>query len=70
MLDGILVNGDFINPEIAGVSYEAGRISVAQHLEMLSDLGYQRVRCHALYEVNLDVPTPANNSACLIAENH
>ena len=69
ILDGILVNGDFIDPEIEGVSYEPGRISVEQHLEMLSELGYQKVRCHALYDHDLDTPTPANNYACLIAEN-
>lgn len=69
ILNGMLINGDFIDPVIPEVTYEPGRIPVAQHLKMLEELEYAEVRCEGLYELNREHPTPVNNYACIVGFN-
>ncbi len=69
VLTGILVNGDFIKPKGTSYEYEPGRIEIDEHLQMLQELGYSRVSCAGMYEVNVAEPTPANNYACLVGHN-
>lgn len=69
VLNGILINGDFIDPVIPGVTYEPGRIPIAKHLEMLEAMEYTGVSCKGVYESDTENPTPANNYACIVGEH-
>jgi len=62
---GIMLNGDFIKPEGASCQFEAGRLTIARHLELLSGCGFQNVQCLAILEPELDHPNAAQNYACL-----
>jgi SAM-dependent methyltransferase len=64
---GVLMNGDFIKPDGTTWAYEAGRFKIDRHLELLRHAGFQSPASLALYEHNIDSPTPAQNYACLIA---
>ena len=65
---GVLVNGDFIKPDGTRFAYEAGRIPIGRHLELLMAAGFEEPKCLAYLEPNMDAPTPANNYACFFAE--
>jgi ubiquinone/menaquinone biosynthesis C-methylase UbiE len=64
---GILLNGDFIKPDGTRFGYEPGRFPINRHLELLRDLGFHHVQCIALFEIELENPTPAQNYACIKA---
>jgi SAM-dependent methyltransferase len=64
---GVLMNGDFIKPDGTSWTYEPGRFEVDQHLELLRQAGFKDPASLALFEHNLDNPTPAQNYACLMA---
>ena len=65
---GVLVNGDFIKPDGTKFAYEAGRIAIGRHLELLKAAGFEAPQCLARFELNVAAPTPANNYACFFAE--
>ncbi len=65
---GLLVNGDFIEPQGTRHEFEAGRFSIDRHIELLEEAGFRDPRCLAHLEPNLEEPTPAENYACLMAE--
>ena len=69
ILDGTLINGDFINPNIEGIEYEPGRLMQHEHLDLLQKHAYQDVACLRVYEHNLEAPTPANNYACFVGKH-
>jgi SAM-dependent methyltransferase len=64
---GILLNGDFVQPEDTTHEYEPGRFPVARHLEMLAAAGFSGCRCLGFWEKELKAPTTAHNYACLLA---
>jgi len=64
---GILLNGDFIKPEGASCPFEAGRLTIARHLELLNASGFEDVKCLAILETELVQPNAAQNYACLRA---
>lgn len=66
---GILLNGDFIKPEKTEYEYEAGRIPIQRHLELLRQAGFQDPTCLVYLEPDVEAPTPANNYACFLARN-
>ena len=66
-MGGVFLNGDFIQPMAAKCKYEAGRITVSEHLELLSDAGFHDASCIARYETDVENPTTANNYACFKA---
>ena len=68
ILNGVLLNGDFIKPEGIDTDYEGGRIEIRKHLEFLKDLGYKNVRSSKIYEENREDPSTSNNYALIIAE--
>ncbi len=68
ILDGILINADFIRPVGTEYEYESGRIASEDHLEMLRQLNYENVQVIKSYEVDVGKPTAANNYTCLFAE--
>ncbi|HEY9050337.1 MAG TPA: class I SAM-dependent methyltransferase [Gammaproteobacteria bacterium] len=65
--NGILLNGDFIKPEGATQEFEAGRFGIDIHLEMLRNSGFSSAECLALLEEEIELPTPAQNYACIKA---
>ncbi|MDH3650287.1 MAG: class I SAM-dependent methyltransferase [Saprospiraceae bacterium] len=68
ILQGCLINADFIKPAGTSYDYEHGRIGIKEHLGMLRDLGYINVSMVQQYEKNLKQPTAANNYACFFAK--
>ena len=64
---GLLLNGDFVKPETTRFEYEAGRIAIKRHLELLADCGFRDVQCRAYLEADAESPTAANNYACFTA---
>ena len=64
---GLLLNGDFIKPDGARHEYEPGRFPVATHLDLLRRVGFDTAECLRVFEEELEVPTPAQNYACLRA---
>ncbi len=64
---GILLNGDFIKPDGTIHDFEAGRFHIARHLDMLRLAGFGEAECLALFEEEIQSPTPAHNYACFKA---
>jgi cyclopropane fatty-acyl-phospholipid synthase-like methyltransferase len=64
---GVLLNGDFVKPDGTPHDYEAGRFTVARHLELLAAAGFGRGECLGRWEEELENPTTAQNYACLLA---
>ena len=64
---GVLLNGDFVRPEGAKFEYEPGRFSAKRHVEILSSLAFQSVECLAIFELEIEAPTAAQNYACFRA---
>ena len=64
---GLLLNGDFVKPEETTYEYEAGRITVSRHLELLEEIGFSRSECLCFLEKELTNPTAAQNYACIYA---
>jgi SAM-dependent methyltransferase len=64
---GILLNGDFIKPNGTIHEFEAGRFEVAKHLELLTTIGFEDVKCLGVFEEETESPTPAQNYACFKA---
>jgi SAM-dependent methyltransferase len=64
---GVILNGDFIKPDGTSWTFEAGRFGIDRHLELLSQAGFRNPTSLALYEHNIEDPTPAQNYACLMA---
>ena len=65
---GILLNGDFVKPEGAPQEFEGGRFYVAEHFELLDEVGFSNAACLSKFEIEVVNPTPAQNYACLKAE--
>lgn len=63
---GILLNGDFVKPEGVAVAYEAGRVPIAKHLDMLAAAGFEDSRCLISLEEDSENPTASNNYACMM----
>ena len=61
---GVLLNGDFIKPDRAIHEYEPGRFEIAKHIEMLYRVGFKKAECLAVFEEEIESPTPAQNYAC------
>jgi len=64
---GILLNGDFVKPEVTHHNFEPGRFTVPRHLERLAEAGFSRSQCLGYWEQELVAPTTAHNYACLLA---
>ncbi len=64
---GLVLNGDFIKPDGTEHEYEPGRFEVATHLDLLRRVGFDAAECLALFEEELESPTPAQNYACFRA---
>lgn len=64
---GVLVNGDFVEPEGTGYEYEPGRFPSAAHLDCLEAAGFSNPLCLAHFEPNVVDPTAAQNYACFAA---
>jgi hypothetical protein len=62
---GLFLNGDFIKPDGTRHAYEPGRFEIGAHLEMLRRVGFGSADCLALFEHEVEAPTPAQNYACL-----
>ena len=62
---GLLLNGDFIKPEKTEFEYEAGRITIQRHIDLLKQAGFQEPECLVYLEADTEKPTTANNYACL-----
>ena len=69
ILNGVLINADFIKPADIKTEYEGGRITIQQHLDFLHDLGYENVHSPKIYEESKTDPTTANNYALIIAQS-
>lgn len=61
---GMLLNGDFIKPDNAIYEYEPGRFEIAQHIEILSRVGFRCAECVVVLEEEIESPTAAQNYAC------
>jgi hypothetical protein len=61
------LNGDFIKPDGILNEYEAGRLPIGRHIELLNEAGFEDVLSLIYLEQNVDEPTPANNYACFQA---
>jgi SAM-dependent methyltransferase len=64
---GLFLNGDFIRPAGTRHDYEPGRFGIDRHLALLRGAGFGECDCLALFEEELEAPTPAQNYACLRA---
>lgn len=64
----VLLNGDFVKPEGVAVAYEAGRVPIASHLDMLTTAGFENSRCLISLEEDSENPTSSNNYACMMGE--
>jgi hypothetical protein len=64
---GVLLNGDFIKPDGAIHDFELGRFPIDRHLELLTQVGFENVKCLVLLEEEIESPTPAQNYACFRA---
>ena len=67
-INGILINGDFVKPVGSKFEYEAGRITIEEHLELLKLAGFNSVTCLKEFEKSVENPTTANNYACIVAK--
>ena len=65
--DGVLLNGDFIEPEGARHEFEAGRFPIGIHIGMLRRAGFRTAECLLVLEREIEAPTAAQNYACLKA---
>ena len=65
--NGVILNGDFVKPEETKFLYEAGRITVTEHLSMLESSGFSSPECLYFFEKELEQPNSANNYALLKA---
>jgi len=63
---GLLLNGDFIKPDKTEYEYEAGRISIQRHIELLQQAGFGDVQCLVYLEPDAENPTTANNYAVFL----
>ena len=61
---GILLNADFIKPRGISREFEAGRLLISEHLDLLATAGYSDVECTKEFEINFDEPASHNNYAC------
>ncbi len=66
--DGFLLNGDFIKPIGAAQEFEGGRLYIAEHVDLLSSIGFSDVSCLSLFEEEIEHPNPAQSYACIRAE--
>jgi len=66
---GLLLNGDFIKPDMAKFEYEPGRFEIGKHIAMLRGAGFKSVECLVVLEEEIESPTAAQNYACLKAVN-
>ena len=64
MDDGLLLNGDFVNPDEARHAYEPGRFDIATHLQLLGRAGFTETACLGVLEQEIESPTAAQNYAC------
>jgi SAM-dependent methyltransferase len=64
---GILLNGDFIKPGGTAHQFEAGRLEIERHLELLREAGFARAECLLVLEREIEAPTAAQNYACFKA---
>ncbi len=64
---GVLLNGDFIKPDGTIHEFEPGRFQITRHLELLRQVGFGDAECMAIFEEEIELPTPAHNYACFRA---
>ena len=64
---GILLNGDFIKPNLTRYEYEPGRFKIAKHIEILRRVGFEIAVCLEVFEEEIESPTAAQNYACVRA---
>ena len=65
--NGLFLNGDFVKPDATRFEFEPGRLTMAQHLSLLADAGFQQPSCLVILEQDAKHPTSANNYVCFQA---
>jgi cyclopropane fatty-acyl-phospholipid synthase-like methyltransferase len=65
--NALFLNGDLVKPDGTRLEFEPGRITVARHLELFTEIGFRESKCLQFFEKELENPTAAQNYACLLA---
>jgi hypothetical protein len=52
---GVLLNGDFVKPDGAPQEFEGGRFYIAQHFELLDEVGFSNASCLSNFEIEIEI---------------